>query len=87
MNNNDLNLRRLYFGHDPAELALLQGALESADIPFILKREFGLQSHAPAVFFSPGTETGVYVSEEDWDRSVDLACTVLGEGWEPPAEE
>jgi len=87
MTDNEVDLKLLYFGHDAAELALLQGALDLAEIPFIPKRDFGLQSHAPAVFFSPGTETAIYVSQEDWDPALDLARNVLGDEWEPPEEE
>jgi hypothetical protein len=87
MTDNDLDLRLLYFGHDAAELVLLQGALDAAAIPYIPKRDFGLQSHAPAVFYSPGTETAIYVSAEDWDRATDLTRTVLGDDWEPPDEQ
>jgi hypothetical protein len=87
MTDNELNLKLLYFGHDGAEIAILTGALDAADIPYIPKRDFGLQSHAPAVFYSPGTEVKVYVSGEDWEQASDLARTVLGETWEEPIDE
>ena len=87
MVKSDLDLRMLYYGHDQTELSVLCGALESADIPFIQKRAFGFISHAPAVFFSPGTEVRIYVSERDWVRAVELAQTVLGEDWEEPPPE
>jgi len=87
MHDSDLDLKLLYFGHDGAEIAILTGALDSAEIPYIPKRDFGLQSHAPAVFYSPGTEVKVYVSGEDWDRASDLARTVLGESWVEPHDE
>lgn len=87
MINNDLRLRLLYFGHDGTEIAILTGALDAAEIPYIPKRDFGLQSHAPAVFFSPGTEVKIYVSAEDWAQATDLARTVLGESWAEPDEE
>jgi hypothetical protein len=87
MTENELDLRLLYFGHDGAEIVILTGALDSAEIPYIPKREFGLQSHAPAVFYSPGTEVKIYVSGEDWESAVDLARTVLGESWAEPKDE
>jgi len=87
MTEKELDLRLLYFGHDGAEIALLTGALDSAEIPYIPKRDFGLQSHAPAVFYSPGTEVKIYVSGEDWESAVDLARTVLGESWAEPKDE
>lgn len=87
MTKNELYLRLLYFGHDSAEIAILTGALDSAEIPYIPKRDFGLQSHAPAVFYSPGTEVKLYVSGEDWAKAEELARTVLGEAWEEPQDE
>ena len=87
MTEKELDLRLLYFGHDGAEIAILTGALDSAEIPYIPKRDFGLQSLAPAVFYSPGTEVKIYVSGEDWESAVDLARTVLGESWAEPKDE
>ena len=87
MNDTELKLRVLYYGHDQTEISVLCGALDSADIPFIQKRDFGLLNHAPAVFFSPGTEVKIYVAETDWVRAAELAQTVLGEDWEEPPPE
>lgn len=80
-------LRLLYLGHSGLQITILTGALESNDIPFIIKREFGLQDQAPTFFFSPGTEAKIYVAEGDWERAVEMAQTVLGEDWEEPTED
>jgi hypothetical protein len=84
---DELKLRLLYVGHEGAEIVVLTGALDSAEIPYLQKRDFGMQSQAPAVFFSPGTEVKVYVSDEDWEAAVDTAHTVLGDDWQEPTEQ
>jgi hypothetical protein len=87
MAEDHLKLRLLFVGHDGAEIVVLTGALDSAEIPYLQKRDFGMQSQAPAVFFSPGTEVKLYVSEEDWPDAVDTARTVLGDDWQEPVED
>lgn len=87
MGDDKVKLRLLYIGHSGAEIAILTGALDTQGVPFIMKREFGLQDQAPTVFFSPGTEAKIYVAEGDWERAVEMAQTVLGEEWEEPPGE
>ena len=84
--DKELDLKLLYFGHSEVELNLLEGALESDGIPYLLKRDVGLASQAPSVFFSPATEVSLYVSQSDWVRAEGLAQLVLGDGWERPEQ-
>ena len=85
--DGELKLRLLYYGHSEVELSLVQGALESEDIPCLVKRDVGMPSMAPSVFFSPATEVKLYVEESDWVTAEELARQVLGDEWEPPTED
>ncbi len=82
-----LELRLLYLGHDMVEMAILMGALKSNDIPYIEKRDIGLGLQIATVFYSPATEAKLYVSRSDWVRAEELALTVLGASWEVPPDE
>jgi len=86
MSDKELNLKLLYFGHNEVELSLLGGALESDGIPFLVKRDVGMASQVPTVFFSPATETSLYVAQTDWVRAEGLAQLVLGDEWERPEQ-
>jgi hypothetical protein len=82
-----LELRLLYLGHDMVEMAILMGALKSNGVPYVEKRDIGLGLQIATIFYSPATEARLYVARTDWVRAEELALTVLGENWEVPPDE
>ena len=86
LSEKELDLRLLYFGHSDVELSLIEGALESDGIAYLLKRDVGLSSMAPSIFFAPALEVSLYVSRTDWVRAEGLAQLVLGDEWQRPMQ-
>jgi len=87
MNDNEVTLKLLYLGHNNVEMSLLKGALESEGIACVEKRDVGMVDQVPSVFYSPAMESKLYVAAADWVKAEELAHTVLGDSYAPPADE
>jgi hypothetical protein len=87
MKDNEVSLKLLYLGHNNVEMSLLKGALESEGIACVEKRDVGMVDQAPSRFYSPATESKLYVAAADWVKAEELARTVIGDDYEPPPEK
>lgn len=72
-------LKLLYSTPDMAFAGLMQGALESKEIPYLLKRGTGIHAQFGAML--PGSHSlfKIWVTEEYFNRALEIKKQIIGE--------